>query len=421
MRYCFSRSLVARQSIRRRLAHALLVALFVCGLSWVSEADAACYWVNTSGNFSTPEDACTAFAVQNGNKFYQVTTNANGTKQCWMEYTSAPGTYWQGLMGQNLNCTAGAYCPGAGTMNKYIGASVQGTSTSIPSTICIQGCAYNVGSVGVQVGTSYATDLGKGTGATCTGANYDVLDTTTQKTDPPSLISCSKKGMVYGTVNGVGICAAAGTIPNSTVTTSGSTTTQATSASGVQAPPQTTGDTTTVSNVNGVPSVTKTVTNPDGSKSSTTEDQTGYCAKNPNDQVCKKSESTASGGADCGAAPTCSGDAIQCMMVNQQWHTRCDSNQPNSLSDLGSKLVNGQDPVSNPADSANRVVKPVGSSIDQTAFLGGSGLSDKLVTVSGQTITLPFSKLNQYLVWIGHLFVVLSLIGAVRIVIGGFK
>ncbi|ULX54062.1 hypothetical protein A9P79_19260 [Cupriavidus taiwanensis] len=109
------------------------------------------------------------------------------------------------------------------------------------------------------------------------------------------------------------------------------------------------------------------------------------------------------------------------MMVNQQWRTRCDSNQPSSLSDLGSKLINGQDPVSNPAAPANRTVNPISSSIDQTAFLSGGGLSDKVVTVSGQSITLPFSRLNQYLVWIGHLFVVLSLIGAIRIVLGGFK
>ncbi|WP_147310571.1 hypothetical protein [Cupriavidus taiwanensis] len=314
-------------------------------------------------------------------------------------------------------------CSDASMINKYVGAGVQGTATTLPTTVCIQGCAYTAGSVGVQVGTSYSMDLGKGTGQTCTGANYDTIDTTTKPTDPPSLRSCAMKGQVYGTVNGVGICAAAGTIPNSTVKQQSTSTTQTTDASGVQAAPQTEGTTVVVSNVGGVPKVTETKTNPDGSKTETTEDQVSYCQKNPTAQVCKESESTASGGADCTTPPSCSGDAIQCMMVNQQWRTRCDSNQPSSLSDLGSKLVNGQDPVL-AAGSSNpfmRQATAVGGSIDQTAFLSGGGLSDKVVTVSGQTITLPFSRLNQYLVWIGHLFVVLSLIGAIRIVLGGFK
>ncbi|WP_232346696.1 hypothetical protein, partial [Cupriavidus taiwanensis] len=41
MRYYFSRSLAARQSIRHRLVLALLAALIVCGLSWASKAHAA--------------------------------------------------------------------------------------------------------------------------------------------------------------------------------------------------------------------------------------------------------------------------------------------------------------------------------------------------------------------------------------------
>lgn len=435
MRYCFSRSLAARQSIRHRLAHALLVALFVFGLSWASEGLAVSPYM---GYGLAAEPSNTAYWADTGqgvcDKFGQ-TWSGSSPGYCRF---NGPDRYLAFV--QVCKTSGGVYfapdttkpsaqqcdspppsCSDASLVNKYIGASVQGTATSLPTTVCIQGCAYSTGTVGVQVGTSYATDLGKGTGATCTGANYDTIDTTTKATDPPSLVSCSKQGKVYGTVNGVGICAAAGTIPNSTVTQNGSTTTQNTSASGVQGTPTTSTTTTTVSNVNNVSTVTTTTTNPDGSKSSTTQDQATYCQQNPSAQVCKGSESTASGGTDCTAAPSCSGDAIQCMMVNQQWRTRCDSNQPSSLSDLGSKLVNGQDPVANPASSGNRTVNPIASSIDQSSFLNGAGLSDKVVSVSGQSITLPFSRLNQYLVWLGHLFVVISLIGAIRIVLGGFK
>ncbi|SOZ97613.1 conserved exported hypothetical protein [Cupriavidus taiwanensis] len=447
MRYCFSRSLAARQSIRRRLGLALLVVLIACGLSWASSAWADAptsqtriQYTDTMSGYSADRVALCQWYVSMRNAQYPGTTtyvNAtstggfNNTGVCTIaiggtnyniQFEPAALRCYDGSAPVNGVCgSPPPACSDASMINKYVGASVQGTGTSLPSTICIQGCAYSAGSVGVQVGTSYAVDLGKGTGATCSGANYDTIDTTTKATDAPSLVSCAKQGKVYGTVNGVGICAAAGTIPNSTVSQNGSTTTQNTSASGVQGTPTTSTTTTTVSNVNNVSTVTTTTTNPDGSKSSTTQDQATYCQQNPSAQVCKGSESTASGGTDCTTPPTCSGDAIQCMMVNQQWRTRCDSNQPSSLSDLGSKLVSGQDPVANPASSGNRTVNPIASSIDQSSFLNGAGLSDKVVSVSGQSITLPFSRLNQYLVWLGHLFVVISLIGAIRIVLGGFK
>lgn len=438
MRYCFSRSLAARQSIRRRLVLALLVVLFVFGLSWASESWAAGYPPkafqttspanNQTYTASTADAVCSAAVAPGGGTASRSNNDClrNGAHWSWIiaQCDGSPGNVvnWTDATVNTLCSTPPPVnCSDPALVSKYVGAAVQGTATSLPSTVCIQGCAYSTGTVGVQVGTSYATDLGKGTGATCSGANYDTIDTTTKATDPPSLVSCAKQGKVYGTVNGVGICAAAGTIPNSTVTQNGSTTTQNTSASGVQGTPTTSTTTTTVSNVNNVSTVTTTTTNPDGSKSSTTQDQATYCQQNPSAQVCKGSQSSASGGTDCTAAPSCSGDAIQCMMVNQQWRTRCDSNQPSSLSDLGSKLVSGQDPVANPASSGNRTVNPIASSIDQSSFLNGAGLSDKVVSVSGQSITLPFSRLNQYLVWLGHLFVVISLIGAIRIVLGGFK
>ncbi len=227
-------------------------------------------------------------------------------------------------------------------------------------------------------------------------------------------------GLVYGTFNGVGICQKGGEIPGTSVTKTDTSATTKTDASGVQAPSQTTNTTTNVTNVNGVSTVTQTTTKPDGTKETTTETKDSFCSKHPDDAVCK-TESQASGGDDCKVPPVCKGDAIQCAMLSQQWKTRCDNQQTNAASDLATQVLGGNDPSKNPADKENRDVRPIANSIDQTAFLGGGGLQDKVVTVSGQSITLPFSRLNQYLEWIGRLFVVLSLIGAIRIVLGGFK
>lgn len=275
----------------------------------------------------------------------------------------------------------------------------------------------------MQSGTSYASDIGMGTGATCSGANYDTIDTTTKATDPPSLVSCQKRGLIYGTVNGVGMCAQAGTVPNSTVQQNTSQTTQATDASGVQAAAQTTNTVTNVSNVNGVQSVTQTKTNPDGTKTSTTEPKDSFCATNPNDKVCKGTDqSQASGGDDCTSPPVCNGDAVQCMMVKQEYGTRCDNQKANPQSALAGNILAGNDTVSNPADATQRTTLALSSSIDQSAFLAGSGgLQDKTFTVSGQAITFPFSRLNQYLSYIGTLFVAISMLGAAKIVMGGVK
>lgn len=316
--------------------------------------------------------------------------------------------------------TAPPVCTDASVKNKYVGAWVVGQGGTAPAYACIQGCQYPQGSTAVGLQTSYGMSVGQGNGQTCTGANYDSIDTTTKPSDPPSVVSCGKMGLVYGTFNGVGICQKGGEIPGTSVTKTDTSATTKTDASGVQAPSQTTNTTTNVTNVNGVSTVTQTTTKPDGTKETTTETKDSFCSKHPDDAVCK-TESQASGGDDCKVPPVCKGDAIQCAMLSQQWKTRCDNQQTNAASDLATQVLGGNDPSKNPADKENRDVRPIANSIDQTAFLGGGGLQDKVVTVSGQSITLPFSRLNQYLEWIGRLFVVLSLIGAIRIVLGGFK
>lgn len=335
----------------------------------------------------------------------------------WCANGSAPDT----TKPSDQQCgSAPPSCSDATLVGKYVGAWVVGQGSTAPAYACIQGCQYPQGSTAVGLQTSYGMSIGKGNGQTCSGANYDSIDTTTKPSDPPSPVSCGKMGLVYGTYNGVGICAKGGEIPGTSVTKTDTSTTTKTDASGVQAPSQTTNTTTNVTNVNGVSTVTQTTTKPDGTKETTTETKDSFCSKHPDDAVCK-TESQASGGDDCKVPPVCKGDAIQCAMLSQQWKTRCDNQQTNAASDLATQVLGGNDPSKNPADKENRDVRPIANSIDQTAFLGGGGLQDKVVTVSGQSITLPFSRLNQYLEWIGRLFVVLSLIGAIRIVLGGFK
>ncbi|NYI00233.1 virulence factor TspB C-terminal domain-related protein [Cupriavidus plantarum] len=235
-------------------------------------------------------------------------------------------------------------CTATSTKNAYIGAWVVGSASTAPGYACIQGCQYPQGAFAASGSFGYGMSIGAGNGQTCSGANYTSIDTTTKKDDPPSPVSCGQRGLVYGTLNGVGICAPASDIPNSTVKQDTTTTKTDTSASGVQAPPQTTNTTTTVTNNNGTTTVTQTTTNPDGSKSSTTTDKDTFCSKNPNDNICK-SRNSATGGDTCAAAPVCTGDAVQCAMLTQQWRTRCDQQKTDETVAFGQQLATGQDPI----------------------------------------------------------------------------
>lgn len=442
MQSWFSFVAAVPRSIRLRLGRALaLVVVCASFLIVGSEAHAATQvdywssgWITYSGGLTCREysENCTAQAACESFRSYaqpskvltQIVLFDSKTAQCWLRDSgqSGVGSAWSTLkrLTDYVSTPQPQDCTAASVKNQYVGAWVVGSATSAPGTACIQGCAYPQGSIAVAGSFGYGMSIGAGTGATCSGANYTSIDTTTKKDDPPSLVSCAQKGQIYGTVNGVGICAKAGDVPGSSVKQTGNSTTTNTDASGVQAPPQTTNTSTTITNNNGVTTVTQTTTKPDGTKTETTEPLDTFCAKNPNDAACK-ANSSAEGGADCVAPPVCKGDAVQCAMLNQQWHTRCDLQQPNDASALGQQLVAGNDPAGNPASPSQRTVTPIATALDQSPFLGGGGLSDKVVTVSGQSITLPFSKLNQYLEWLGRIFVVISLIGALRIVLGGFK
>jgi len=420
----------------------LLVTAFVAlGLSVSADAEAATVvavgstpWLTVNGGATCRAftENCTAFQACESYRAYakpsyifdHIELSSDPTTAvCWLKASATAAATAQSSIRSNV-----AYVPPPDTpdctsdsvKNKYVGAWVVGGGSTAPNYACIQGCQYPQGSTAVGLQSSYGMSIGKGNGQTCSGANYDSIDTTTKPSDPPSPVSCGKLGLIYGTVNGVGICEKGGVIPGTSVTKNDSSTTTKTDASGVQAPSQTTNTTTNITNNNGVSTVTQTTTKPDGTKETTTEPTDVFCARKPDDAVCK-TKSEASGGDDCKVAPVCKGDAIQCAMLTQQWKTRCDNQQTNAASDLATQVLGGNDPSKNPADKENRDVRPISNSLDQTAFLGGGGLQDKVVTVSGQAITLPFSRLNQYLEWIGRLFVVISLIGAIRIVLGGFK
>ena len=73
----------------------------------------------------------------------------------------------------------------------------------------------------------------------------------------------------------------------------------------------------------GVPDSSDDDIDGDGIPNSTDDDIDGDGVLNVDDQSNEK-DSQASGGGSCDSAPVCSGDAIHCAQLQQQWLTRCD-------------------------------------------------------------------------------------------------
>ena len=144
---------------------------------------------------------------------------------------------------------------------------------------------------------------------------------------------------------------------------------------------------------------------------------TTFCQDNPTSPMCATKAYTA---ATCGAAPSCSGDAIECAIAQSAFETKC-ALQGSSTSEAAlydsSKVLTGSQTGSLPG---NETVNITSGSFSQSNVLGGSGgVADLVVSVQGRSLTLPFSNLNQYLAYLGNILMAVAFLLALRIVSRG--
>lgn len=123
----------------------------------------------------------------------------------------------------------------------------------------------------------------------------------------------------------------------------------------------------------------------------------------------------AGGGATCGAAPTCSGDAVGCAILRQAWETRC------AVERLGQGSDEEEAPglEGNPQDHSGTV--EIGTAmLDTGGFAGGGGSCPEWgpLEILGHTFTLPQPHCNLIL-WFGYLLVASATFVAGRIIAGG--
>lgn len=321
-------------------------------------------------------------------------------------------------------CTAPSSCPAGQTrlpngscgidcsqnVNDKLGQPVFYNGISA-TTLCDGSCSYNIGgSVGVCTsdGKCYAA-YGSKTGTSCSTSNI-------ASGNSPEF-DCLKQGKSYGTINGTVVCMSQGSTGSQNVTNKPPVSTSTTSSGGNNT--TTSSSTTYTVNNNGTVTSTTTTTTivNGGTPQVTTEQETkpkeNFCNENPELRICK--EGTFAG--SCGSYQ-CDGDAATCALAKKVHQDRCDDLQENAQSTLGNQIFSGNDPEANnnPASPANRDTIELGGSINENSEFAGGCPQDKLVTVMGHVITIPFSNMCSILEILGSIVLAFSFVAAGRIV-----
>lgn len=404
------------------------------------------------GTYGSYQAACDATRV-NGQAYYPsnpydaIVTGSSCQVTFW---TSAAKTSFSARKTYTVNTSAGGYsCASGATLSGSTCTCTAPTSQQVgadSSSTCVdpnaERCATYTG--GADLFTGFSSFPGVGTafcpsdgaasscGAMIDGGfaivkngvrvwTYDVIYTGSTCTPTAAGSTGSEttcKGTV-GTVNGVTVCSppsdrnTVGSIKSTTATnpvdpasapgSGGSTTTQeATTCTGSKCSTTTTTTTTPA----GGGAATVTVKTEDVPKDD-------YCRDNPRAIMCL----TSSFGGACSGGFVCEGDAVQCATA-REIHTRnCrmfDQESPESL-------LYGTEKNKVGSQVSNENVAFSSANFDTSDAIGGSGacITDKVVTVMGSPITIPFSGVCVHLAMLGNVLLTVSFLLAGRIFMRG--
>lgn len=339
-------------TIKLILTALLLTVLYTFITEAKADYPASIEWGHTGANntwhgFATELAACQHLG---SSLYYQANPKQNISVVPYIpnqsvECHSSPGGFFA-YAARNYVCNGipqpSATCagnpPATCTDGKLAGSGTYST-TANPSNIgCIDGCsALFVGSApqidcgygSGGIGTCFLTKTGRyvQTGETCNASSGDITPPTITPLNPDSPEKkCIAQGRTFGTVNGQVVCVERGTVgatavpilpsaPNTKTTTNPDGSKSTTTITNTINNNGTVTTKTTITNINadGTPGTTNTTTS--------TQDQAGFCEQNPNLTICK--ERAASGGITCDNPPVCTGDAIDCLTQKQVYEHRC--------------------------------------------------------------------------------------------------
>jgi hypothetical protein len=319
----------------------------------------------------------------------------------------------------NGTCTAPP-CPASGTAADSTWYS--GSGSVVPSSLCVNNCTYSAGDFGVATSTLWTSKAGKSTGVACSTNTATSLPATDPRTD------CVSKGMAYGTVNGTTVCVAASTsTANKTTVTTPSTGSPSTvtstdsitcDASGTCTKTTTTNTTSGGSGPGGTGTGSTTTTG----TTSTTEPKTSFCQDNPTSSIC--TTSAFSGACAAGAAPTCTGDAVQCAQAQYSFQQYCSSiDKTDALSVAGIAATGGNDPLAASLPTSDKAsVIPVGT-LNSTEIFAAGCPADPVITAFGHSYVLPMSTAGLCTLGeaMGKLNVMMAMFGALWMIAGSVR
>lgn len=137
--------------------------------------------------------------------------------------------------------------------------------------------------------------------------------------------------------------------------------------------------------------------------------------------------SSASGGGDCNSPPACSGDAVNCAILREQWYTMCSAK---AGTDQIHKDLAGDGTQSPPTGGTHTGADVNGSTVDtgDTSGLNSTGLgwgtscpfNDFTVTIGNTTANISFQPVCDYGAYMRGFVLLLAAITSAGI-LGGFK
>jgi len=172
-----------------------------------------------------------------------------------------------------------------------------------------------------------------------------------------------------------------------------------------------------------------TTTNQDGSTTTTTTTNDGTATTtdtldaNADGQVTAEEtadnyddDTAATHSANCSTAPTCSGDAVQCAQLRQQWATMCAS-QVEQFEANDPLVTEGIASYNNANTGVDNDTFSLPSTLDQTGFLTGSCLPDKPVNMGSLgTFNIPYSQFCWFFEALGMIIIGIASIASAKIV-----
>lgn len=335
------------------------------------------------------------------------------------------------MTGVLLGCPYGGVLTGSTCVGANAPVVCPSTGTPVPGgdqTFIGTGGSYVACNSGCSISCSGTVCVGSKTSPGGGSTSGSWINTGVACSGNASTPSICPEGQVSGTFNGLPICLPVG-VPtdvktegtkNTTVTNpDGSSTTTTTTTSNTCTGAGSCSTNTTITTKTFAPGVSPATGTPAStSVESKTEDQPQktYCEENPSAEACKKLESQFGGSC---SGFTCKGDAVQCAIAAEQHKRNCSLfDTQTSLSVFGNKVGSGIEDVDGASLStaAGRTGVNLAGSFDTSKRFSGT-LSDLTIPLfQGQSLSIPFSRLNPFLGFMGSIVVAFSMLSGARIV-----